>query len=86
MKSKQQLEIVHSNVCEPFEVKSLGGNCYLLTFIDELTKYMWIYLIERKSDVFTRFTKFKMQVEKQVERTIKKLRTDVDVITFPLNL
>ena len=53
MKSKQKLENVHSDVSGPFEVKSLGGNCYFLTFIDEITMYMWIYLIEIKSDVFT---------------------------------
>jgi len=38
MKSKQKLEIVHSNVCGPYEVNSLGGNCYFLTFIYEFTR------------------------------------------------
>lgn len=39
MRSKDKLELVHSNVCRPFEVMSNGGN-YYLTFIDEFTRYM----------------------------------------------
>lgn len=51
MKSKQSPELVHSNVCGPFKVVSNGGNFYFLTFINEFTRYTWIYLIERKSEV-----------------------------------
>jgi len=47
---------------------------------------MWNYLIEGKSDVFTQFKKFKLLVEKQVDCSIKKLRTDGRVNTFPLNM
>lgn len=43
--------------------------------MDELTRYMWIYLVERKSDVFIQFNKFKLHVEKQSEYKLKKLRT-----------
>jgi transposase InsO family protein len=32
-------------------------------------------MIEKKSDVFTKFKKFKLQVEKESECSIKKLRT-----------
>lgn len=33
MKSREKLELVHSDVCGPFEVRSNGGNFYFLTFI-----------------------------------------------------
>lgn len=64
MKSKQNLELVHSDVCWPFEVRSNEGNYNFLTFIDEFTRYMWIYLIKRKGELFTHFKKFKLHVEK----------------------
>lgn len=76
MKSKQKLALVHSNVCEPFKMRLSRANFYFLTFIDEFTRHMWIYLIERKSDVFTHFKRFKLHVEKQSECNIKKLTTD----------
>ncbi|GAU51473.1 hypothetical protein TSUD_95880 [Trifolium subterraneum] len=76
MKSSQKLQLIHSDVCGPLEVQSMGGNYYFLTFIDEFTRYVWIYMIEKKSEVFTRFKKFKLQVERESECSIKKLRTD----------
>jgi hypothetical protein len=65
MKSTQKIGMVYPDVCGPFEVKSIGGNSYFLTFIYDFTRHVWLYLIERKSDVFTKFNKFKSLVEKQ---------------------
>jgi transposase InsO family protein len=76
MKSTQKLGMVYSDVCGPFEVKSIGGNSYFLTFIDDCTRHVWLYLIEKKSDVFTKFKKFKTLVENQSGFSVKKLRTD----------
>ncbi|KAK2365584.1 putative mitochondrial protein [Trifolium repens] len=76
MRSTQKLEMVYSDVCGPFEVKSIGGNSYFLTFIDDYTRHVWLYLIEKKSEVFTKFKKFKILVEKQSGYSVKKLRTD----------
>jgi hypothetical protein len=65
MKTNKKLGMMYSDVCGPFEVKSIGGNSYFLTFIYDFTRHVWLYLIERKSDVFTKFNKFKSLVEKQ---------------------
>ena len=64
IKSKRKLEVIYSDVCGPFEVKSLGGNSYFVSFIDEFTRKMWIYLIKQKSEVFNIFKKFKLLSEK----------------------
>jgi hypothetical protein len=37
---------------------------------------MWIYIIERKSEVFTQFKKFKLHVETLSGCRLEKLRTD----------
>lgn len=42
MKSTQKLELVHIDMCEPFEVRSNGGNCYFLPFIGEFTRYILV--------------------------------------------
>ncbi|KAL2342497.1 hypothetical protein Fmac_003782 [Flemingia macrophylla] len=70
------LEVIHSDVCGPFEIKSHGGNLYFVSFIDDLTKKMWIYFLQRKSEAFGVFKEFKMLVEKQCGNPIKTLRTD----------
>jgi hypothetical protein len=50
VRSKQEIGIIFSYFCGPFEEKSLGSNSYFVSFIDEYTRYMWIYLITKKSD------------------------------------
>ena len=76
IRSKRKLEVIYSYVCGPFEVKSLGGNSYFVSFIDEFTRKMWIYFIKQKSEVFNIFKKFKPLSEKQSDEVIKVLRTD----------
>lgn len=76
MKLRQKWEIVHLDVCGPFEVNSMGDKLYFIIFIDEFTRYIWIHLMEKKSEVFIHFKKFKLLVEKQVECGIKRLRTN----------
>jgi hypothetical protein len=46
------LELVHSDVCGPMQTRSLGGAYYFLLFIDDCTRYTWVYFLRRKSDVF----------------------------------
>lgn len=37
-KSKNPLEIIYSDVCGPFELNSIGGNKYFVTFINDFTR------------------------------------------------
>ncbi|WVZ03895.1 hypothetical protein V8G54_024701 [Vigna mungo] len=50
-RAKQPLDVVHSNICGPFEVSSLGGNKYFLIFVDERTRKIWIYLLKEKKEI-----------------------------------
>jgi transposase InsO family protein len=67
---------VYSDVCGPFDTESLGGNKYFVSFVDEYSRMMWLYLIKTKDEVLHVFQKFKVMVEKQAERKIKILRSD----------
>uniref|UniRef100_A0A0A1X768 Retrovirus-related Pol polyprotein from transposon TNT 1-94 n=1 Tax=Zeugodacus cucurbitae TaxID=28588 RepID=A0A0A1X768_ZEUCU len=74
--TKQILELVHTDVCGPINVKSVGGARYFLTFIDDFSRMIFIYSIKEKSEVFEKFKTFKNMVENQTQKTIKKLRSD----------
>ena len=39
------LEIIHTDVCGPMNVEARGGYRYFLTFIDDLSRYGYIYLM-----------------------------------------
>eukprot|EP00253_Pinus_taeda_P023743 PITA_23743 len=75
-RTKQILELVHSDVFGPVKVPSLGKSVYYVSFIDDFSRNTWIYFLKKKSEVFDRFKEFKALVENQKEKKIKVLRTD----------
>lgn len=70
------LEIIHSDVCGPFECDTLAGSKYYVTFTDDFSRYCHIYFIKRKSDVFNVFKEYKNEVETFHNKKIKNLQTD----------
>lgn len=70
------LQIVHSGVCGPLDVISMSGAKYFVTFIDDHTRKVFVYIMKAKSEVFSKFMIFKGFVENQAERKIKTIRTD----------
>ena len=48
-RSTQLLEIIHTNICCPFDAPSFGGEKYFNTFIDDFSCYGYIYLLNEKS-------------------------------------
>ncbi|KAK3027346.1 hypothetical protein RJ639_041587 [Escallonia herrerae] len=52
-KKIERLELVHMDLCGPTTEKSLGGNFYFVSFIDDASRKTWIYAIKEKSDVIT---------------------------------
>jgi hypothetical protein len=42
-KKRDVLDLVHTDVCGPMQTRSLGGAFYFLLFIDDCTRYTWVY-------------------------------------------
>ena len=60
----------------PARVSTLGGNKYFVVFIDEYSRYCWLYLLKHKNDVIEIFNKWIKLVERQTENRVKMLRSD----------
>lgn len=75
-RSKDMLEIVHTDLCGPMRVESRNGNRYCLTFIDDYSRWCEVVFIKHKNQVLTEFQKFKNQFENQTGRKIKSLQSD----------
>ena len=75
-RSSQPLGLVHSDVCGKMCTQSLSGAEYFLTFIDDNTRYVWVYVLKHKHEVFERFLEWKAMVEKSTGQKLKALRTD----------
>ena len=53
-----------------------GGYIYFVTFTDDLSRYGYLYLMKYKFEVFEKFKEFKVEVENQIEKSIKILRSN----------
>ncbi|KAL0451725.1 UNVERIFIED_CONTAM: Copia protein [Sesamum latifolium] len=70
------LDLVHTNVCGPLNTPARGGFSYFITFIDDHSRYGYIYLMRYKSETFGRFKEYRLEVENQTGHKIKALRSD----------
>ncbi|GKC16614.1 retrotransposon protein, putative, ty1-copia subclass, partial [Tanacetum coccineum] len=55
---------------------SRQGASYFITFTDDYSLYGYVYLLKHKHEVFETFKVFKNEVENQLGKTIKALRSD----------
>lgn len=65
MRKRHVLNVVHSDIYGSIEVPNYGGNKCFITFFDELSKMLWLYIIKLKSDTLEVFKEFKGLIEKQ---------------------
>ena len=70
------LELVHSDLCGSLPSASFSGFKYFLTFIDDYSRFTWVYFLKIKSKVFNMFLAYKALVEKQFGYQIIKLRSN----------
>ena len=75
-RAKELLELVHTDVCGPINIQARGGYEYFVTFVDDYSRFGYVYLMHRKSDAFDFFREFKTEAEKQTGKSLKALRSD----------
>ncbi|KAJ9551584.1 hypothetical protein OSB04_015629 [Centaurea solstitialis] len=75
-RGKDLLDLIHTDVCGPFRSATRHGERYFVTFTDDFSRYGFIYLMKNKSDTFEVFKGFKNEVENQLGKKIKMLRSD----------
>lgn len=71
--SKYFLNVVYYDICGPFEVPSIAGSKYFLTYVDEYSGMLWMYLIKAKSEALEIFKEIKLMEERQSGRRLKIL-------------
>ena len=70
------LGLIHSDVCVPMSTSARGGYEYFITFTNDLSRYGYVYLMKHKSESFEKFKDFKNEVQNQLGKTIRTLRSD----------
>nr|GEY89017.1 zinc finger, CCHC-type [Tanacetum cinerariifolium] len=75
-RAKDLLGLIHTDVCGPFKIMSRQGAYYFVTFIDDFSRYGYVYLLKHKHKVFETFKVFQNEVKNELGKTIKSLRFD----------
>jgi histone deacetylase 1/2 len=73
--STTPLELVFSDVWGPAPV-FVGKHEYYVSFIDDFSKFTWIYLLKKRSDVYQVFQNFQQFVEHKFAKKIITMQTD----------
>ena len=58
------------------ENRSIGGSRYFMLFVDDFSRMTYIYFLKAKDEALKCFQQYRAEVENQLNRRIKILRSD----------
>ena len=73
-RSTNLLEIIRTDICCPN--MDSNGPKHFITFIDDYSRYMYLFLLHCKDEALGAFNVFKAEVENQCGKHIKIMRSD----------
>ena len=69
-------DLIHSNIWGPAPVSTEGGSKYFVIFVDDFSRYTWIYLLHHRSELVSIYQKFHKMIETQFNHIVKVFRLD----------
>ena len=70
------LGMIHFYISGPMPITSMNGSRYILTFIDDFSRYTWVFFLKKKSEVCEKISEMKTLIENASRLKIKILRSD----------
>ena len=74
--TRRPLELIHSDLWGPSPVLSHLEHKYYVIFVDDFTRYTWLFPLKLKSDVLETFIKFHQRVERQFNLKLQSFQSD----------
>src|SRR5258706_1716510 len=75
-RATKPLERIFSDLSGKAPIPSLGGSLYYISFIDDFTRFAWIYFLKEKSQAVAAIKDFINMVENQTSYIIQLFRSD----------
>ena len=69
-------QLIHSDIWGPSPVASINGYRYFVLFIDDYSRFTWVYFMKHKSELCQIYKNFVVMIKTQFSYTIQTLRTD----------
>jgi hypothetical protein len=61
--ARRPLQFIHSDVGGPINVQLYLGNHYWITFVNEYTRFLWVYLLKKKLEAERVYTQWRDDVQ-----------------------
>lgn len=74
--TKKIFDLVHTDVCGPMQTLTQSNKKYMLTFIDDFSRYTKVYLLNNKAEVKNKLMDFVNLVKNQFDTKPKKFNSD----------
>jgi len=74
-KTTHPFQLIHMDLVGPI-TESLYGNKYILTILDDFTRFNWVYFIKNKSDTYNSFKIWYNMIKNVHHANLKNIRTD----------
>lgn len=74
-RAKSILALIHTDLHDTTYI-SRQGYRYWISFIDDYSRFAWVYPLHKKSDTFEVFKKWQAKVERQTGKLVKVIRDD----------
>ena len=69
-------DLIHSDVWGPSSVSNIGGSRYFVVFVDDYSRYSWIFNMKYRFELLQVYSNFAKMVETQFSKRIKFFRSD----------
>ena len=75
-RSKEPFDLAHTDLMGPFKIESMGRKKYMISLIDDFTRYAEVNFLFKKSDASRVLQTFCEKIKNQTERYPRSFRSD----------
>ena len=69
-------DLIHSDVWGPSPVSTSNGSRYFVIFVDDFSRYTWIYLFKNRYELYQIYGDFTKMIETKFSKPIKVFRSN----------
>jgi len=67
--------LIYTDICDTKSTPSCGGKKCFINFIDNCTRYCYVYLLNGKDEAIETYWQYKTEVENQLDKKIVMIRS-----------
>ena len=74
--SSAPFDLIHFDIWGHAPIPTEGGSRYFVIFVDDFSRYTWIYLFHHRSELVSIYQTFHKMIETQFNHIVKVIRSD----------